>query len=212
MQFSPARFNRHLSGIGQKFGWRRAAACPCKATNSMGSAQPDCPVCFGKGTSWGRVTVGQAGVVGAKAARQFADWARWEQGDVMLSVPSNSPLWAAGEHDRMMMLDSEEPFSLTLVRDELARVDFTVLRMDRCYWLADGELVDGTLPRIDPVTRHLTWPDPDGEPPYREGFVISGTKRPEYFVFRELPISRGHGNGLALPKKLLLSKFDLFGA
>lgn len=210
MRFSPVLFNRQLADMGQRFAWRRSALCPCREPTT-GGADPSCAVCHGKGVSWGRVTVAHAGVVGAKAARAFAAWAKWEDGDVLLSVPAASPMWHAGESDRMAMLDGHMPFSIILDRDEFARIDFPVVAVERCYWKKDDALVDAALPQIDPATKRLTWADMDLAPPFGAQFTVSGTKRPEYFLYKDIPVSRSHFQGQALPKRLLLKRFDLFG-
>ena len=212
MILSPQRFNRQLAEMGQAMLWQRAHVCPCTESHS-GSARPDCPVCDGRGFFWSAPVLSRAGVVGARARRQFDAFGRWEDGDVMISIPGNTPLWGAGENDRVVFADGHQPFQQHLVNDGTARLRFSVVRIDRCFWLGpQGEsVVECSVPRLDRATGALSWSDPATAPDPGAQFVISGTKRPEYFLWRELPISRAHFNGLDLPKRAVLKKFDLFG-
>lgn len=212
MRLQPAAFNRHLESVGQRFQWRRSALCPCRAGHS-GGARTDCPVCEGVGWSWGRESPAFAGVIGAKAARAYADFGRWQDGDVMLSVPASSPLWMAGENDRVRMEQGHMPFQRRLVRDGSDRLNVRVVALERCTWLSpDGEtLLDADLPRVDPLTGVVSWGDGANAPDPGAQYTLRGTRRPEYFLFKDLPVTRAHSQGQALPKRMLLRVFDLFG-
>lgn len=212
MFLSPPRFNRQLAEMGQAMLWQRAHLCPCREAHS-GSARPDCPVCAGRGTFWTEPVPSRAGVVGARARRQFDAFGQWQDGDVLISIPADTPLWGAGENDRVVFADGHQTFQAHMTNDGSARLREPVIRLDRCYWLGPNGLgvVECSLPRLDRTTGALDWadlttaPDPGGQ------FVVIGAKRPEFFFWREVPISRSHFNGLPLPKRAVLKKFDLFG-
>lgn len=212
MRLSPATFNRQLQEMGQRMLWRRAQLCPCREPHS-GGANPECTICLGKGVSWGNGIPAHAGVVGAKAMRAFADFARWEDGDVVISIPENTPLWHAGENDRIMFMDGHQPFQIRMVRNEGVTVPFAVERIERCFWLGpnDATVIDCSLPRVDPVTLELAWANQSTAPDPGAQFTLMGRKKPEYFLYRDIPISRAHFMGLPLPKRAVLKKFDLFG-
>lgn len=210
MRLSPLKLDAHLNRKAQPMIWRRASLCPCRTKHTAG-ADSDCPTCNGLGTFWDRGRATAAAVVGAKAARGYADFARWEDGDVMLSVPGDSALWAAGEHDRVTFTKGEIPFQIMARRDGFSRLNFAVAKLERCFWLSPGtrQVVEASLPKPD-ATGLLTWPDPDRAPDPGEQFTLMGTKRPEYFLFKDLPVSRAHFDGLRLPKRMLLRRFDLW--
>ena len=209
-RLSPGLFNRQLAVMGQQMLWRRAALCPCRDPDS-GGARQDCPLCTGRGWSWGHGVPSRAGVVGAMAQRRQADFGQWEDGDVALSVPGDTPMWNAGEKDRFAFLQGEMPFQAALLHDGLARLDFTPVRIDRCFWLRDGENAyrDASLPSRDPVTGRLSWPTGTTQPDAGVRFTVSGTKRPEFFLFAHIPVSRAHFDGLPLPKLFHCKRLDL---
>lgn len=212
-RFSPALFNALLrpAGVGQSVLWRRASLCPCRSEDS-GAAEQGCPRCRGRGVTWAPGAASHAGAVGQKITRQFLEALQIEQGDQVLSIPGDSPARDAGEHDLFVMLDGSQPYAAVALRDGSERVDPAVFRIDRCHWLNGGkEEVEAGIPRVHPETGALTWPDPASAPPPGEQFAVRGRKRPVYFVFRELPMDRAHGGGLALPRRVHTRRFDLFG-
>jgi hypothetical protein len=161
-------------------------------------------------------------------------YGRWEQGDVCLTLPSDSALYAMGEFDRVLMLNSSSPFSQT-VANNTVRLNFTGV-VERVFWIENGAVVEGAIPTINDVGL-LTWPTDlnahaiavdgigygpnqmamDGiiptalQPPNGRQFSISGRKIPEYFCFTELSQDRAHHHGAALPRKIVLRRFDLYG-
>lgn len=212
MQLSVNRFNAQLGEMGQRMLWRRSNLCTCRDPHS-GSANPECPVCDGKGVFWDAGVGAWAGVVGAKAMRAYADFGKWEDGDVLISIPSDSPLWMAGESDRVTFINGHEPFQVNLKRGATTLAPFTVDRVQRCFWLGPNgsALIDCELPRVDPVTRELSWADQSRAPDPGAQFTLRGLRKPEYFLWKEIPITRAHFNGMALPKRVMLKKFSLFG-
>lgn len=213
MRFAPALFDQHLTLKRQMLAWRRASLCPCREPHS-GAADPNCPTCEGRGVFWGVPRTTFAAAPGAAARRQFADFGRWEDGDIVLSVPATSALWDAGENDRVTLLQGHEQFQVRLVRTGTERLNFDAERIDRCFWLrpGDGAVIEASLPRLDAETRFLSWPDADHAPDPGAQFTLAGRRRPEFFIYRDLPMTRAHFDGQPLPKRMLLKKFDLFGA
>lgn len=209
MRLSPTRFNRFIAHIGQTMRWRRAFACPCTNAYS-GAARADCPVCSGKGRTWAGPLSGRAGVSGLQIQQHWAKFGTPELGDVVITVPSDSALYAMGQFDRVTFSDSSQPFSITLTRGDGDVIDREVAGIDRVFWLApDGEsIVEGGIPTVA-ADGSLSWEE--GEPPMGVEFSITGRRRPEYFVFDNFPQDRAHHHGASLPRRVVLRVFDLYG-
>ncbi|CAH2606332.1 conserved protein of unknown function (plasmid) [Rhodovastum atsumiense] len=214
MRLSPARFDRMLRDLGQRVSWRRAAPCPCRDPNT-GQGRYGCLRCRGLGTIWGDPIPAWTGLSGMKLAREYAAFGRWESGDVVLTIPGASPLFAAGEHDRILMMDSSEPFQLVLTHDGTDAPacvrDGLVVQIDRCFWLGAGDaIVEGDAPVAAPDGT-LSWAAGANAPEPGQQFSIVGRRRPEYFLLIELPQDRAHHGGLPLPRRVAARRFQLFG-
>lgn len=207
MRLSATAFNRMLNQMGQSFSWRRSYACPCINKNS-GQANPRCPHCSGKGRLWGAAVVGDAGIVSRSKMREFAAFGVWDQDDIMLSIPSDSPLYGMGQFDRIAALHRSEPFSLNLIRGLNDEVKFPVLSVDRAFYLENDLIRDMPLPTVN-EDGSLTWSG--GLPPAGVTYSISGRRAPEYFCYQELPTDRPLHFGERLPRRVALRRFDLFG-
>lgn len=210
MRFKAAHFDRFLNNIGQQFVWRRAYACSC-VTQAEGSADPKCQLCHGKGQQWVNPTPAVAASAGQKTQLQWAKMGMWQNGDMVMTVPQDSPLWDAGQFDRVTMLNATDRFSLPLKRGApTERVTFTVDKVDRVFWKAPvtGELVEGGIPVFDANGRP-TWTT--GEPPPGMSYSVSGTRFSEYFLYTEFPRNRNMHSGMRLPKLIVLRRWDLMG-
>jgi len=207
MQLNPSDFNNLLNFIGQTFAWRKSYVCPCvvPATNSP---QPACPHCHGKGFLWTAAVTGTAGVPSQKVQREFAKLGQWESGDMMLTVGSDSPLYAMGERDRVMQMNGDDPFSINLRKGHNDKLPWTVKQIDRVFWIVGAALVEGGIPVQQPDGSLLFT---TGAPPAGMAYSVTGKKYSEYFVFQEFPTDRGHHFGARLPIRVQLRKFDLFG-
>jgi hypothetical protein len=207
MHLNPLAFNAFLNGLGQTFAWRRAYACPC-LNPSSGAAKPDCPLCAGKGQTWGEAVEGISGIAGQSIQLKWAKFGLFEPGDVVLTIPSDSALYAMGQFDRVVMLDSSVPFSTKFVRGKGDVLRYPNVQVDRVFWLDGADTVEGGIPTVDDDGT-LTWTD--GEPPVGTVYSLTGRRRPEYFVWGNYPQDRAHHGGSALPRKVVLRAFDLFG-
>ncbi|WP_431860141.1 hypothetical protein [Azospirillum sp.] len=212
MELDAGWFNELLGEMGQAVAWRRAALCPCRDPYS-GAAQQGCPHCAGLGWLWAEPVSAWTGLASMRVVKEWAAFGLWASGDVVLSVPSDSPLYSAGENDRVVMENSSEPFSIHLTREGDERVRFPMVQVDRVFWInpGSGELVEGGVPTVgaDGVP---TWSDPAAAPDPGIQYSITGRKRPEYFMFKELPQDRAHFAGAPLPRRMVLRRFDLFGS
>lgn len=207
MHLNPARFNAHLDKIGQTFTWRKANACPCKNAQS-GAANPKCPHCGGVGQIWSLSVRARAGVAGQKTQLQWAQSGQYENGDVVLTIQESSPLYALGQFDRVVMLNSSDPFSLPVMPGQ-NRIYGPILTIDRVFWIdADSAIAEGEIPSFssDGV---LTWES--GAPPASAQYTVNGTRLSEYFCWGAFTSDRAMHHGARLPRKVVLRKFDLFG-
>lgn len=208
MQLDPDAFNSFLNGIGQSMSWRRAFACPCLNPHS-GSPNPVCPSCKGKGRTWAVAVTGMSGIAGMKVQREWAQYGLWESGDVVLTIPSDSPLYAMGPFDRVVFTDASEPFSISMTRGDNDVLRFPVVAIDRVFWLnGSGAIVEGGIPTVS-TAGVLAWAT--GEPAAGTQYSITGRQRPEYFMFQEMPSDRAFHSGAALPRRVALRKYDVYG-
>ncbi len=210
MYLNPPEFDAFLNKVGQTCAWRRAYACPCINPNS-GAADPKCPRCAGKGFAWATAVQGTAGISGQQVQKRWADFGKWEAGDVVVSIGSDSPLYAISFADRVLFLNDTQGFSVVLTRGQGDTLGFPTVAIDRVYWL-DGQKreVAGSIPTFD-ADGALSWGDSDVAPPDGVLYSVSGRRRTEYFCWGDYPQDRGHFHGRALPKKVVLRRFDLYG-
>lgn len=212
MRFHREKFNRHLANIGQQVLWRAAYSCSCVIPES-GAPDPKCQLCGKKGRIWEPVPVQT--VCGAAAQKTQAEWANsslWEAGDIVVTVPENSPLWDGGHFDRITMLNATDRFSVPLKRgghnDNLSM--YSVTKIDRVFWRhpQTQALVEGGIPTVSD-TGELTWAE--REPPAGMTYSITGWRHSEYFVWGDFPSSRNEHSGMRLPKRIVLRRWDLLG-
>lgn len=211
MELNADWFDDQLEEMGQTVHWRRAFMCPCRNVDS-GSALPSCPTCRGLGWLWDDGIECFVAPTSMKVAREFAAFGTWESGDVVLTLPGASPIYAAGEKDRIIMRDSSEPFSLMLTRGEQDRLTFPILHIDRIFYLAPPEAAPIIVPAPDwSGDGTLLWDGAAAAPPAGAQYSVSGRKQPEYYLFTDLPQDRAHFGGARLPRRVQARRFDLFG-
>jgi len=212
MRLNPAVFNRHLAGMGQQVRWRKAYACAC-VNPATGNPDPKHSLCLGKGRLW---DTGLQTVVGIVRQDTMAEWVQsglYESGDMVLSVGSDSPMWAdAGQYDRLVLLNSDDVFSQPLVRGApTERLVFIPVSIDRVFWLSPDKqsTIEGGIPVWD-ANGNLTWPN-GGAPPLGATYSVTGKKQTEYFIWGRFPSDRNEHSGAPLPKRLIARKWDLYG-
>lgn len=213
MFLNPTNFNRFLNRMGQTVQWRQAQDCPCRNTYS-GSPDPACPVCEGSGQAWAPPVSCTVATTSMRVNREWAQFGQWESGDLVVSLPGDSPAYGMGEFDHLTFVNSSVPFSLVLTSGSEAALRFPVAAVRSASMIEDGELVDLPLPTVD-ADGMVVWPmDASGNslaPSSGVQYSLSGRKHPEYFCYGAFPQDRAHHHGAALPRKVVLRKFDLFG-
>lgn len=213
MRLNPAAFNAFLSGnIGQSLLWRPNTMCPC-FSRASNSPSPKCPRCGGKGRLWAAAVPAKAGVTRQQIDAKLSQQVNWEMGDAMLTVDESTPLYEAGQYDRITLLNSTDRFSTVLTRGAPSERLFALVeKLERVYWYTGvngaGDLVEGGLPVVE-EDGALTWGA--GAPPAGKEYSITGTRWPEYFIYLQLPSDRGEHFGARLPKRMLARRFDAFG-
>ncbi|MFT8945948.1 MAG: hypothetical protein ABF876_05125 [Acetobacter aceti] len=213
---SVARFNALLSasngnGLGQNIAWESSDLCPCRSP--AGTTDPNCPQCRGLGHIWAAPVAAWSGMASMRISREWGNMGEWESGDIVMTIPSDSPFWETGEYDRVTLIQSSEPFSRVLVAGKTDRLAFMPLSIRRVFWLScdESEIIEGGIPTVN-NDGSLVWPDGDAVPAAGQRYTVSGRRHPIYFMFRDFPQDRAHASGLALPRRVVLRKFDLLGA
>jgi len=210
VKLNPAAFNRHLNHIGQRMLWRQSFMCPCIQEHS-GAADTHCPLCHGKGRLWSDPIEGVAGLTQQQVNPSFQDFGAMEQGDMVLTVGSDSTLYNMGRFDRITLLNSTDVFSRTVYRGINDNVsDISVKEITRVFWrtLDGSAIVEGGLPTVS-GNGDLAWTS--GAPDPGVQYSMTGVKYDDYYVYGNLPSDRNEHSGSALPKKVQMRKFDLFG-
>lgn len=211
MRFNGAAFDGFLTGIGQRVTWRRAYACACVSPDS-GAPDPKHALCMGKGRLWDPAIETVTGIASQTVTAEWMNSGLYETGDMVLSIPQASPMWDAGQFDRILMLNSNDIFSMPLKHGAPSeRLLFSVQSINRCFWLdpATRLVVEGGLPVVSD-TGALSWPN-GGEPPPGMTYSLTGQKFDEYYCFGRFPSDRNQHGGMRLPRKLVARKWDLFG-
>jgi len=191
--------------MGQHVLWRKSYRCPCIDSHT-GGADPGCPQCGGRGRSWGDPIASVIGVAGQKVQRQWQQFGVYEDGDVVLTIPSNSDVYAIGEFDRITLTDNSAPFENVLVRGN-ERIYGEELTIERIFWLDDDKnIVEGSIPTVtDGIPAWSGNP-----PPVGRQYSIRGRRAPEYYHFRDMDQDRQHHQGVDLPRRVVVRNFDLF--
>jgi hypothetical protein len=213
MRFNSAAFDRHLGNIGQRVAWRRSYACACVNPNS-GAPDPKHALCSGKGRIWDEAINTVCGIAKQTVSPEMAALGIWDSGDMVMTVPQSSPMWAdAGKFDRVVLKNSTDVFSQPMMRGGVTeKLLFPVASVSRCFWLDPTTrlIVEGGIPVIG-ADGKPTWPGGVGEPPPATSYSLTGQKYDEYFVYDALPSDRNEHSGMRLPKRVTLRKYDLFG-
>lgn len=211
MRFNPNRFNRHIANMGQQVRWRAAFACSCVSPTS-GAPDPKCALCKKKGRIWVAPVDTVCGLTAQKTQAEWANNGMYEAGDLVVTIPENSPMWDSGQYDRVTMLNATDRFSQPLTRgsvtDDLSLI--SVKSIERVFWKhpQTQALVEGGIPKVA-ADGKLTWTD--REPPMGVNYSITGWKFSEYFYWGEFPSSRNIHSGMRLPKRVVLRRWDLLG-
>jgi hypothetical protein len=146
--------------------------------------------------------------------RQWQASGQFELGDLIVTVGSDSPLYQAGENDRILLSDSTEPFQAVLNRTGTESLGWPAANVSAAFWLDPDTQAPVTagLPGVKP-SGAVDWSVAQGGPTPPDGvqYSLSGRRVPEFFIFQNLPGDRAHFQGAGLPRKLLFRKFDLFG-
>lgn len=214
MRLSPERFNGLLANLGQNVLWRRAQLCPCRDSYSD-AARQGCPVCAGKGLFWGEPQPARVALSGMKVQQQWAAFGAYEQGDVVITLPSDSPVYALADGDRVLFSDSTIGFTQIFRHGaDDDPLPFAVHSIERVFWLdPDGEItLDGDIPVVDADNR-LRWTRANPvKPTAGQQYSMIGRKNTEYFVaLSSLVQDRAHHQGAKLPRKCVLRPWDLYG-
>lgn len=209
MQLSPVKLNRLANNFAQLALWRQADQCPCESPQT-GAALAGCPACHGLGWTWRSPVPVSVAISGQKVQRAWATFGLYENGDVVVTLPSDNPVYEIGEFARVLLQNTTSPFSRVYVRGANDTLNPEAIEsIDRVHWLdAESVQVNGGIPVVDDGGV-LLWSS--GEPPAGQQYTITGREHPEYFVWGEFPQDRAHHRGEPLPRRVVMRRFDLFG-
>lgn len=206
--FSVEGFNAFLANLGQAATWERASLCPARSLRT-GGADVTCPVCGGTGYLWSAPQAVTVGITAMRSEREYAAPSEWEQGDVIATIGSDSPAYAAGPFDRFRLTQAALRFNHILVRgvnDTLKyRAPVSLIEVWAIVGGAKTVLTAGT--DFNLVGNTIVWVS--GTVAAGQQYSVTYTARPEYFVFRDLVQDRPHEGGLALPRKVQLRLMEL---
>lgn len=213
MRFNPSRFDRLVANIGQQALWRRSWACAC-VNKDTGAPDPKHEACGGKGRLWDAPMETVVGVPRQDTNAEMVAAGLWDTGDMLLTIPRTSCMWEhSGRFDRVTMLNSTDVFSLPLRRGAPSeRLSFKPVTVTRVFWLhpTTREPVEGQAPVFND-NGTVDWTGVTQAPPPGATYSLSGTRYSEYFIFDHYPSDRNEHSGMALPKRVQLRKWDLFG-
>ena len=206
--FCPDRLNAMLQLIGQAVTWERASRCPCRSTRT-GGPEVSCPVCRGVGWIWDTPVPCMLGVSGSTPSRKFAAFTEWEDGDVLVTIPSDSPAYDMGERDRITLTDASHRMSEVLTRGVNDQLRYRKPLVIHSVWAIVSnerkdyhDLIDY---KVDGHT--VTWLT--AGPAQNQQYAVLYNAQPEYFVYRELVGDRPMG-GRSMPRKVHVKLMELF--
>lgn len=206
-RLSARSFNRHLNHMGQAFNWRKGYACPCVSRES-GQPDPQCNHCDGKGRQWPDAPVpGTAGVISQAKLKRYEVFGPFDQDDMLLSIGSDSALYAIGQYDRVDALNRTEPFSMALIRGLNDIIRFPVVSVDRAFYINQVDAITELPVPLVNADGTLDWQG--SPPPAQFSFSLTGRRRPQYYCYLDLPVDRPQHHGEKLPRRVILRRFEL---
>lgn len=186
----PVLFNQLLSQVGQMAHWRKATACPCPDVRS-GQAQAACPHCAGTGLVYADAVSGRVAVAGRTRGLLDTD-------GLSLCIPSDSPVYEMGGHDRVTLEGCRETFSQVLLAGANERLGFVPVRLDSVAWLdGAGNLVYGAVPNYQDGI--LVWGGT--VPPAGVVYTLTGLRYVDYVCQSEPLLADGR-----LPRRVWLKR------
>ena len=157
------------------------------------------------------------GVSGVTFTKQFAQFGEWDRRDMIATVPARDAsgalleIYGIGDFDRVTLVDSVVRQSFVGQRGQADTVpERTIRAVTDAFGLHNGAKVpleDGTDFRVTGNT--VEWLS--SALAVGEGYTLRYVASPEYFVWTSIEQPRAHDLGKALPKRVVLRSFDLFG-
>jgi len=206
---APSEFNAFLRIMAQRARWSPSRLCPCRDAYS-GAANPGCPVCRGQGVFWTGSKSVSIALSGQRVARAWRDFGMYESGDVVLSIGSDSPAYAAGENDKLVLTDSTTPYTAVFTRgDQAENWPAELVEVQAVTTIANGEPVEMSPPPIPTGGGAPSWPAL-GSPAPGQQYTLTGRRNPSFYVFADFPQDRAHHGGAALPRRVVARLIDLW--
>lgn len=153
-------------------------------------------------------------VQGVTTQREFSTSGEYDALDIQLTVDRHledgttlNPAWDAGEHDRVVLLDTWRRHTQHLQRGVQDACVYRRVRDVRLTTVVNGALVTyeaGTDYTLDDGV--VTWLAGRG-PKVRAFYALEAQVSPEYYVFQVLPQTR-HMDGQQMPRRYVLRGFE----
>lgn len=207
--FNVDGLNNMLSSLGQTAQWQQARICPCRSSTSGGANVND-PVCGGTGYLWSNPIACKIALEAMNTGREYAMTAEWEKGDIVATLPSDSPAYQAGEYDRLTLTQSSLRINHILTRGVNDALRYRhPISIEEVFSVVGGAKTILT-PNLDfsLIGNAISWNT--NVIPVGTQYSITYTAHPEYFFYKELVMDRPHG-GRSLPRKVHLRLMELFG-
>jgi len=207
--FNVDLLNNGITRAGQPALWFQAFTCPCRKPETLG-ADPTCPVCDGRGSRWDAGVAVQIGFATPQATREFDLPTAWVNGDAMITLPTDSPAYHAGEYDRFVLTETTYRYSSILSRGTTDTLPYhRIACVERVWMIANGQpitLREYVDYRLD--ENRLVWLT--NAVPVGTQYAVQYRAMAEYFVFKDL-VQDHHAFGDALPRKVHVRVMSLFG-
>jgi hypothetical protein len=150
------------------------------------------------------------GICTQKTQERWSKMGFYETGDMVITIPENSPMWAAaGQYDRVLTLSGLDGFSEVLFHGApTEKLRMPIHLIYRVFWKdpVTKQIVEGGIPSFDNAG-NLRWVS--GEPPLGLPYSVTGDRYSEYYMFDMFPSDRNEQGGMRLPKNSVLRKWDV---
>ena len=208
MGFNVNQLDQMLNNLGQDATWELAEVCPCKSTRT-GGANVTCQVCNGNGLVWNVAIQCRVALEAMSSQREFAMLGMWEKGDIMISLPTDSAAYGAGEWDRFTLLNSTLRIDQVLMKGTNDTLKYSAIVSIESLWaIVAGMRTDFTQGIHFTLNGNvITWL---GTPiPIGTQYSVLYVTHPQYFCYRDLVMDRQHGSQ-NLPRKVHARLMELF--
>jgi hypothetical protein len=142
--------------------------------------------------------------------KQWELFGRYETGDVVVSIGSDSPVYTIREFDKLVFVNSVEQFSSVMTKTANSVEPapyYDILSISSLFYLN----ISSAIVNVSGVTfnnSNKTLDFSDNSIPVGTQYSITGTRCPSYYMYMDFPQVRYHHHGSLLPKRVVLRKWN----